>query len=175
MNILKSLWNKYQYSKLYRRFTSLPDNQQVLVGQRLYAEAYEVMKASRGDTIGTCSVVFSCPYEGHVAYHIERTLERRAEDPLDPTMYAQVIKLDADDKWLAIVVVKGRDENCAMTMADADAMSAILKATTVEASFTKYLSVVDAENAKSADKASLMKFLRQQVRDAAQPAVSALQ
>lgn len=166
MNLLNKVWNRIQYAKLRHRVNQLPEKQQIVIGQKLYEEAYDVMKMFSGDELGACSVVFDCPYSGHVAYHILKTLDERSLDLEDPTVYASVEKLTADT-WVATAVVKSNTQQNAITTADACVMSAILKSNTVAASFTKYLSAVDLGSGKLPEKEKLMKELHSHLGETA--------
>lgn len=158
MDFLNKIWNQIQYAKLRHRVNRLPEKQQIVVGQKIYEEAYDVMKLFPGEELGACSVVFDCPYEGHVAYHISQTLDARVASKNDPTVYADVSKLDSGS-WVATAVVKASTQQNAIAAADACVMSAILKARTVPASFTKYMVAVKSHEGKMPEKDCVMKTL----------------
>lgn len=148
MGFMHKLYNQLLYVKMIRRIKKLPEKQQQAIGQKIYEEGYNAFKAVHGDEgfYGACSVLFTCPYEGHVSYYIRQELDRRENDEDDPSVYTQVKKLDGD-KWLATAVVKLDTQDNAMFAADACVMSAVLSAKTVSGNFSRYLSVVDvAEN-----------------------------
>lgn len=159
MDFLNKLWNQIQYAKLRHRVHQLPEKQQMVVGQKIYEEAYDVMKMLPGEELGACSVVFDCPYEGHVAYHISQTLDKREASSTDPVVYTDVSRLDSGS-WVATAVVKSSTQQNAIAAADACVMSAVLKAKTVPASFTKYMAAVNSPDGRIPEKESVMDVLR---------------
>lgn len=172
MNILKSIWNQVQYAKLCRRVNRLPEKQQIQIGQKIYEEAYEVMKLAPGECFGACSVVFQCPYDGHVSYHISKTLEERVADASDPSVFSDVSKLTGNS-WVATAVVKSNSEQNAISAADACVMSAVLKSKTVDVTFTKFLSTIETVDGTLPERDVLRASIRKNLGDVAKGATSA--
>lgn len=165
-NVIKQIWNTLQYVKLYRRINAMSEKQQRVVSQRIYEEAYDVMKLAKGEELGACSVVFECPYDGHVSYCIEKTLSERVSDAADPAVMSEVSRLD-DGRWVATAVVKAASEQDAITAADACVMSAVLKSSTVSPAFAKYLARVDSRIVDGREQSKVIADIRAEMRAAA--------
>lgn len=162
MGLLHKIYNQILFARMNQRIKRLPESQQRIIGQKVYEEGYNAFKATHADGgfYGACSVLFECPYDGHVFYHIQRELDQREADPADPTVYAQVKKLPGD-KWLATAVVKLDTQDNAMFAADACVMSAILSAKTVSGNFTRYMSCIDVSEQPLPEKEECMEALYQ--------------
>ena len=152
--------------KLCRRINMMNERQQRVIGQKIYEEAYDVMKLAKGEELGACAVVFECPYDGHVSFWIEKTLSERVRNTDDPTLMAEVSKLDGM-RWVATAVVKASTEQDAITAADACVMSAVLKSNTVNPMFTKYLAKVDSAAVEGKEHSKVIADIRAGMRSAA--------
>lgn len=130
-----------QYAKYNHKMKKMNANQQRIVGQKIYEEAYEKLKTSKGDALGACGVIFTCPYSGHVSYLIAKTFDERVLDKDDPTVFARVEHIE-ENRWLAFAIVTAKTEQDAVIASDACVMSAVMQPGTVPPSFSKYLRAV---------------------------------
>lgn len=141
LRVIRDIWDMIQYMRYCHQMKKMTSKQQRIVGQKIYEEAYQVMKKHPGDKLGACGVTFTCPFSGHISYLIAKTFDERVRDEGDPTLFARVEHIESN-KWLAFAIVRSATEQDAITAADACVMSSILQSGTVPPSFSKYLRAV---------------------------------
>lgn len=128
---------------MVKRLQKLPASQQQMFGQKMYDEAYAVMKTHPLDkSYGVCSVIFECAYPGHVDYYVKNVFQSRIKDESDPMRYGTVTEMD-NNSWIATAVVESNGVENAAVAADACVMSAVLKMKTASGDFHRMISVID--------------------------------
>lgn len=137
INPIKSFINGIRY-RIQAFQIGLMDNQsQRRIGKEIYDAAYQAVSRERGPVYAACAVLFDCPYDAHISYHIDSTMKKRLQDPGDATEYYDIREVK-DNSWVLSVIACGKDLDCAMAIADACAMSAVLTTPTSDGQFHRY-------------------------------------
>lgn len=150
-NPIGDLIGGIRYKLQCLRIGMMDEKAQRNIGKEIYSVAYQSIAEAKGDVYAACAVVFECPYDGHVAYHVEQTMDKRVNNPADATEYYDLRKMD-DGKWVISVIAGGTNKDVAMSIADACAMSAVLNAPTSEGSFQRYVIPLEEYSKDSAAK-----------------------
>lgn len=134
MGRIRDAINTLRYALVRKQVMMMNESEQRKIGLATYEAIYDAGHANTGDATGTCTVKFACPYDTHVRYHCLAELDRRKADKND-VLVDYVTEQDGNE-WTLSVMVSAQDSQ-AMYLADACAMSAVLRIPTVVGDFTR--------------------------------------
>lgn len=154
-DILGNFKRELAYRKLRWQFSRLDEKQQRQVSKEVYGEIWKAFKnqpipEGGFPELGGASVAFSCPYEGHISFHVKQAMNKEVADPAS---LIRSYSLDGDKErdWILTVIAHGQDSRAASLAADACAMATILKVPTASGEYNRIQFAIAPSGEQSAE------------------------